>query len=149
MLIKMLYNLLKCCFTDSTNIYYFATYKRVFLTLKSSTNEILKSEGLFYEKQIYCSQLQRSTYNKYKNDCDKLYNKYNVNKLKLHNNEVIEDLNITKTIVLNKYPNVADITEEINAYTYIQDLSASYEWKTTSSVLWTKWCEYNPQYNQI
>jgi hypothetical protein len=145
----MLYNLLKCCFTEPTNIYYFATYKRVFLTLKSSTNEILKSEGLFYEKQIYCAQLQKSTYNKYKDECDQMYNKYNVNKLKLHNNEAIEDLNITKTIVLTKYPNVADINEEIDAYTYIQNCATSYEWTSTSSVLWTKWCVYHPPSNQI
>jgi hypothetical protein len=145
----MLYKLLKCCFTEPTNIYYFATYKRVFLTLKSSTNEKLKSEGLFYEKEIYCAQLQRSTYNKYKDECDKLYNKYKGNELKLHNNEVIEDLKITKTIVLNKYPNVADINEEIDAYTYIQNYATSYEWTATSSVLWTKWCIYHPQSNQI
>ena len=149
MLIKMLYKLLKCCFTEPTNIYYFATYKRVFLTLKSSTNKILNTNSLFYEKEIYCAQLQRSTYNKYKDECDKLYNKYKGNELKLHNNEVIEDLKITKTIVLTKYPNVADINEEIDAYTYIQNYATSYEWTGTSEVLWTKWCVYHPQSNQI
>ena len=145
----MLHCFLNSCFYEPTNIYYFATYKRVFITLKSSTNEKINTEGLFYEKEIYCARLRRSTYNKYKDECDKIYNKYRENKLKLHNNEEIEDLKITKTIVLNKYPSVTDINEEINAYTYIQDLSASYEWTGTSSVMWAKWCVYHPQSNQI
>lgn len=137
------------CYDEPVNCYHYATYKRSFLNLDLKTNENNNKEVLFYQKDIYCVYLRRSTYEKYINNCDVFHNELTKNQLKLHKNESIEELNITKIIVLDKYPSVAENNEEIDAYTYIQKNAVSYEWKGNSGVMWTKWCDNAPLLNQI
>lgn len=138
------------CYDEPVNIYYYATYKRSFLNLESKKNENKNNEVLFYQKDIYCVHLRRSTYEKYINDCDVFHNELTQNQLKLHKNEMVGELNLTKVIVLDKYPSVAEDNEEIDAYKYIQENAISYEWKGNSGVMWTKWCGDNaPLLNQI
>jgi len=117
--------------------------------LESKTNENKNKEILFYQKDIYCVHLRPSTYEKYINDCDVFHNEFTQKQLKLHNNEMVEELNFSKIIVLDKYPSIAEDNEEFDAYQYIQDNAISYEWKGNSGVMWTKWCNDFALLNQI
>ena len=145
----MLSCIFSSCYDEPINTYYYATYKRAFLDLKSSKNKQINPGILFYQKDIYCAHLYPSTYEKFINTCDVLHNELSTNSSILYKNESIEELNITKIIVLDKYPSVAENNEEIDAYTYIQKNAVSYEWKGNSGVMWTKWCDNAPLLNQI
>jgi hypothetical protein len=145
----MLHCFFSSCYDEPINTYYYATYKRAFLDLKSSTNEQINNGQLFYQKDIYCAHLYPSTYDKFVDTCDVLHNELSTNSVSLYKNETIEDINITNIVVLNKYPSVSEHNEEIDAYTYIQNNAISYEWKGNSGVMWTKWCDNIPLLNQI
>ena len=112
----MLSCIFSSCYDEPINTYYYATYKRAFLDLKSSKNKQINPGILFYQKDIYCAHLYPSTYEKFINTCD----------------------------VLHKYPSVSEHNEELDAYTYIQNNAISYEWNGNSGVMWTKWCDDTP-----
>lgn len=145
----MLHCFFSSCYDEPINAYYYATYKRAFLDLKSSTNEQINNGQLFYQKDIYCAHLYPSTYDKFVDTCDVLHNQYSLNSLNLHKNELIEEINVTTIVVLNKYPSVSKNSDEMDAYIYIQNNAISYEWKGNSGVMWTKWCDNNPLFNQM
>lgn len=145
----MLHCFFSSCYDEPINAYYYATYKRAFLDLKSSTNEQINNGQLFYQKDIYCAHLYPSTYEKFIDTCDVLHNQYSSNSLNLHKNELIEEINVTTIVVLNKYPSVSENSDETDAYIYIQNNAISYEWKGNSGVMWTKWCDNAPLLNQI
>ena len=56
------------CYDEPVNCYHYATYKRSFLNLDLKTNENNNKEVLFYQKDIHCVHLRRSTYEKYINN---------------------------------------------------------------------------------
>ena len=140
----MLSCIFSSCYDEPINTYYYATYKRAFLDLKSSKNKQINPGILFYQKDIYCAHLYPSTYEKFINTCDVLHNELSTNTTNLCRNESIEELNITKMVVLHKYPIVSEHNEELDAYTYIQNNAISYEWNGNSGVMWTKWCDDTP-----
>ena len=57
------------CKSEPVNIYYMATYKRVFLKLSDVPKNINPDILEFYEKDYYCIALRQTTYEKHQNNC--------------------------------------------------------------------------------